>query len=264
MKRSLFFMLFFLGCSMGVTGCEQKQEEKIQITYATYAPSGWDAITMFNASSDTYEIVEVPYLDVMDDFEQYEDYLKQLNLQILAGTGPDIWFAVLSTWGENPNFVGLPRENRQGILQYSSNISMNGASKNKEGVWEFFKFLLSEQYQSTVNYFPVRREQYDVYWEYFLTPQIHQIPNEVTGGYIEEYEMYYVRDGKVLHCLLQEDKERMEELIECSTTFVWEMDITGYNIIYEEASCYYSGQKSIEEVMELIENRISLYLEEKV
>lgn len=428
MKRSLFFMLILWGSLLFLNGCGREvSKEKIQITYSTYAPVEWDAIRLFNANNDTYEVVCVPYLEKIDNYERYEDYLKQLNLQIMAGTAPDMftavpdfyftyddrdfvsyvekgvledlrpymerdfeegeylqsvvysfekdggvyalpyqfrlgfqiangsglenvegwtfqemkaymdkhseimiydidkewnellrdfilyggiplndydtirecilfaekydknklskeereiatkkalvtefgisgpreWFSILSTWGETPDFVGLPRENRTGTLQYSSTISMNAASENKEGVWEFFAFLMSEEYQSTLQYFPVRREQYDAYWEYYLTPQLRKLPNEVDGGYIEQYELNYFRNGEEIHCMSKDDKARMEELIESSTTFVWDMDIPGFHIIMEEADSYYVGGKSIDEVMELIENRIELYLEEK-
>lgn len=45
--------------------------------------------------------------------------------------------------------------------------------------------------------------------------------------------------------------------------FVWDMDIHGFNIIKEEADSYYAGEKSIDEVMEIIKNRMELYLAEK-
>ncbi len=428
MNKKIIFLCGIL-LILGLTGCgKETSTEKIQITFSTYSPINWNAITMFNENNDTYEVVCVSYLDKADNFEQYEDYLKQLNLQILAGTAPDMfiavpdfyfsydnrdftsyvekgvledlmpymerdfedgeyleavlysfekdggvyalpydfrlglqianagripcetgwnfremkaymeehpeieiysnelnrdallrelvlyggiawndyetiqecilfaekydceqlpkderalntpkalvseislagpmyWFDILTTWGEDACFVGSPRENRQGILQFSTTISMNAASKNKDGVWEFFKFLMSEEYQKTLIYFPVRTEQYEAYWEYYMTEQTENIYDESTDSYIEEPVIRYVTpEHKLVTCLSEEDKRRMEELINRSATFIWETDMNAWQIIEEEAASYYSGQKSIDEVMVILEKRMELYLDER-
>ena len=57
------------------------------------------------------------------------------------------------------------------------------------------------------------------------------------------------------------DVERMEKLI-YSTNQYYKIDKTLYNIITEEAGAFYSGQKKMEDVIEIIKNRTSTYFEE--
>ena len=53
----------------------------------------------------------------------------------------------------------------------------------------------------------------------------------------------------------------MEELI-YGTTARRMTNWTVYDIIMEESAAYFMGQKSAEAVAEIIENRVSIYLEE--
>ena len=41
-------------------------------------------------------------------------------------------------------------------------------------------------------------------------------------------------------------------------------DVTVMNIIYEEAEGYFQGQKDVEKVVDVIQNRVRLYLQEQM
>ena len=66
---------------------------------------------------------------------------------------------------------------------------------------------------------------------------------------------------KILYEATPEDIEVVRELVEnASGKFKYNTSIL--KIIEEETSDYFSGQKDIEQVTELIQNRVQLYLEE--
>ena len=58
-----------------------------------------------------------------------------------------------------------------------------------------------------------------------------------------------------------EDNQRVYDLIEAAVG-IMENDAYIYNIITEESSAYFSGQKSAEEAAEIIQNRVQNYIDE--
>ena len=63
--------------------------------------------------------------------------------------------------------------------------------------------------------------------------------------------------------MTEEQLETVDELIGKCTADRWGTDYESWNIIYEEAAPYFSGDKTLDEVMVIIENRMELYLNEK-
>ena len=65
-----------------------------------------------------------------------------------------------------------------------------------------------------------------------------------------------------LPALTQEQLDTAVEFIEGVNHVAFD-DVTVMNIIYEEAESYFQGQKDVGKVAEVIQNRVSLYLQEQ-
>lgn len=170
-------------------------------------------------------------------------------------------------YGEDITFVGYPGNgDDKGTISSEFLLGIYEDSENKEGAWEFIKFLLSEEYQNTVfsYYVPLHKEVFEQRMQAAMVPHMEK---NLDG---EEYEVAVVThiygnssDGikiPVYHAT-QEEVDVCRNVITNATVRRWDSKIN--NIIYEESGAYFSGQKSAEDVASVIQKRVSIYLSEK-
>lgn len=145
--------------------------------------------------------------------------------------------------GENISGVNEPI-----IIGYPFGIS--SSSREKEGAWEFILFLLQEEGQDAIgmNFAPVRKANFEAMCDQFFEAddEIRSKECERTGATREEFLQRYNE-------MLQRGRPR--ELMTNSYD-IW-------RIIEEEAQMYYNGDRSVEETVEMIQNRVGLYRKEK-
>lgn len=122
-------------------------------------------------------------------------------------------------------------------------LVINANSPNKEGVWEFVSWLLSQEAQETLD-LPVHRAAFAAVTEAEIEEK-SSLPSTagppVTREAAAELETLLMEDVRVLPV-------RVQPLVD---------------IILEEAQDYFEGTKSIEQVRAVAKNRIQLYLDEK-
>lgn len=156
-------------------------------------------------------------------------------------------------YGEEVNFIGYPVQNGTGtaVSFRGSPLAIHANGEDADAAWQFVKYFLLNGYDGSG--FPVIKEQFDAKMLQDMEPSKDNLPSRTysdrNNGYIMVYEAS------------QEDVDAVRELIErADCKFQYHPEIQ--NIISEEAEAYFTGQKSLEEVTALIQNRVSLYLEE--
>lgn len=174
----------------------------------------------------------------------------------------------LVTYGEDIALVGYPRQDGQGILHNSGGWSINAASENKEGAWAFLQFLLEEEHQMKLaaedsGYFPVLREAFEKKMEVAETPKMQEVFVPEQNKYEMQEMPRYAVDGVPIYILPQNWTALIRKLAEESHVFCWEYDYGAWTIVSQEAESFFSHDKDIDAVMEIIENRMTLYLSEK-
>lgn len=159
-------------------------------------------------------------------------------------------------------FIGYPGAGGNGSM-----IEPNGArfciftnGSNTEGGWEFVKYFLSGSYQNKFVgklVFSVRRST--------LEDQAEYAKKLVWDSEEKDYvEPYYIGDtGKkvIIGVNTDEDNQRVYDLISGAAEGNYNDSVI--DIVCEEAGAYFSGQKSAEEVAEVIQNRVQNYLNEQ-
>lgn len=160
-------------------------------------------------------------------------------------------------------FIGFPRQDRNGFLTENGGLSINAASSNKEGAWAFLRFLLEEEYQSGLeNYFSVRKDSFEQKLaEYSVAPTFEVYIPE-TGETVTVESTYFSTTGKEIKPLTEEEAAYIEKLARSCISTSGEVNYGAWAIIYEEAGAYFSDDRSIDEVMDAIENRVELWLKE--
>lgn len=160
---------------------------------------------------------------------------------------------------------GFPTDEGEGLAVQGNNVLViNAGSKHKDAAWEFMRSLLTKEYYETekVTGFPTLISAYNQINEEYMTPDYTQDENgeqteESKGSYSEGSFFVEYRTST------KEEAEWMTDVIaHCDRTFMGDTQIE--NIVMEEAAAFFSGQKSVEETAEIIQNRVKIYVNENM
>ncbi len=154
--------------------------------------------------------------------------------------------------GDKGGIVGYPTNTGAGNYIYSEGILVvNQSAVDKEGVTELVEYLFSLESQEMLEYaISVRKDTYDNKTFY----------NEDNGKY------YLIEpDGSWTMLKTREDGSTYYEEFQDFLMHAVPCDFSDevFDIIYEEAESYFYSDKEMEEVADVIQNRVELYLEEK-
>ncbi len=133
---------------------------------------------------------------------------------------------------------------------FYSMLSINANSVNKEGAWEFLHYIMGKEAQDSICEYPmslnlagipVRRDSLQAMAEKQMREGLKNMPDyEVTQEGVDEF-VAYVESARAL-------PYKTAEILE---------------IIENEAQDYFSGAKDIPQVVDVIENRVKSYLQER-
>ena len=173
---------------------------------------------------------------------------------------------------EEVSFVGLPNSwglaGSRAIL--TEELGMSSACRYKEGAWAFLRTQLLPRYQPEEEipgdpYFPINRSDFALMARQQMTPEYEtgsngsqtEIPTEFAGGYYDPLE------GLRYYAAIQADYDQIMALYDAIQP---PSDVDGSDIlsmVREQAGAYFAGDKSLEEVSALIQNRAMLYVNER-
>ena len=169
-------------------------------------------------------------------------------------------------FGEPVNFIGYPTFGESGLMltPNSTTVAMHASSKNKEGVWEFIRFNLTQKRQEnmwTANAgFPIMKSALDKVLADAMEDEYYE---DADGNkQLTSKSTWSTGDFTVeVYAATQEQVDRIREMIDTAQPEV-SMDDKLFEIIEEEAHAYFEGQKTLDEVTALIQNRVQTYLNE--
>lgn len=167
-------------------------------------------------------------------------------------------------FNEEVSFVGYPDAAGNGALIADTGniVAISADSENKEGAWEFIRYLLSWEYQSNYIrwYTPLHKGAFEAQIKEATKIETYTDEN---GEEIESPHMTYGwEDFEVsVYAATEEDVADYTKLLEGATSLVcYEMDIM--NIVEEEVAPYFNGQKTAKEVAGIIQGRVNIYVNE--
>lgn len=167
----------------------------------------------------------------------------------------------LELYGDNLTFIGYPTENGNGSAMgfRGSQISINEASKEKDAAWQFVKYYMINGYNGEG--FPIMQEEFS---EAMVKAKESNVVQDAEGTYEMPKGTYTDVDTYIeVFGASQADVDNIEKLIlNINTCFKYNTDIL--SIINEEAESYFSEQKSMSEVVDLIQSRVQIYLAEQL
>ena len=165
--------------------------------------------------------------------------------------------------GEEIVFVGFPTAQGGGSTLSSGNYTfvLSARSKHLDGAWEFVRQFLMPEYQNS-------GELYDmpVLKSAFLeqAKKATERPYWTDENGNKEYydDTWYINGEEIiLEPFTQEEVDAICEFIySVNRTPYYNEDIT--NIITEEAAAYFEGQKSVQDVVAIIQSRAQVFVNE--
>lgn len=173
-------------------------------------------------------------------------------------------------FGGPVNLIGYPSFGDSGMTFRSNGTTaaMGADSENKEGVWEFIRFNVTKERQENVSSpnggFPILKSALEKEFEKSMEPQYvkekdgsqREIPKSTWSSSLGGQEF-----SVDVFAATKEQVEQVRKMIETAQNGET-MDQEILVIILEEASGYFSGQKSAGDVAAVIQNRVQLYLNE--
>jgi len=162
-------------------------------------------------------------------------------------------------FGEDIAYKGFPSHEGNGAFFYPSmRFAITEKSEMKDGAWEFIKFTMNvydDPSWWSNNQFPIKISEFNEMLAETLVNPLYGTDNE--------YEFFYEIDGRrnVIGNNTPEFNAKIMEVIN-STMVVVPNDLVVRDIIEEEVAFYIAGQKTPNQVADVIENRVNIYLSE--
>ena len=195
--------------------------------------------------------------------------MKQCNFACFE----DLQVNTAGLGGEPCTFVGYPTENGVGSMfaQIGNSFAITSSCADKDAAWQFIRqfFLPEYQEQFLGEVFPTNRSVYEKMKSEATTTKYQRNPDgsfmlNEEGKRIEEDLGSMQVNGVTVpyRTASEEDVARVEEIIN-ATTNILHTDDSLKRIIIDGALPYFADQRSVDEVVKLIQSKARLYVNEQ-
>ncbi len=213
-------------------------------------------------------IKELPATEAEDyDYSQYETMYREKKALLRSeylSSFEDFQVSTRGYFGEEIVYNGYPTDDGgESYIVPLQQLAMSTSCANKEICWEFIKQFLSDDFQDTVKDrkwgFPISNKAFDEMCSLAQEPPFF-INAE---GKKELSESYYgIGDIEIkIDELSKDEAEGLASFIK-SVDKVDQSNDKVSEIIEEEVGAFMEGQKTAEEVADIIQSRVSIYLSE--
>jgi len=200
--------------------------------------------------------------------EEIEIYFKELNMSYINdksliseininGLNHQLGYNIFADFGgENITFVGYPSEDGNGYITGADHMyGISKSCQNTDAAWEFISYLLSEEVLMEYNL------------ENACIPVIQDILDKAyteSGSNADGYMRtdYLFPDGR-------DNMKIPEEMIQYAYEYITNVQFEPYfsyeaeSIVREEYAAVIAGEKSGKECADIIQSRISIFMNEK-
>lgn len=232
------------------------QEFKDLLAASAHLPTQEELDAAIQAENEAMESGNYMYVDTYQKVQSGEQLLVS---EYISGSYSVKYLYNLYTEENGFAMLGYPQASGNGaLLGIDGGLAISASSKHQEGAWEFIKSILSEDVQEDVWSFPITISAFDEMMAEAMEKSYYMEGDE---------KVYYDETGYIgdteypLEPLDQEQVDDFKAFINgASTSGNYDEDIM--KIVNEEAGAYFAGDKTADEVADLIQNRVTIYLGE--
>lgn len=198
----------------------------------------------------------------------HEALLSELSL-----SEPEGWQVAEKMFDEPITAIGFPSANSTGVMVSGTNgVCISASSAHKEAAWSFIEqqFIASKVEDDWMSWgFATLKEVYDKEMKKAMTPQ-YQIGADgnyvldENGNKVEYSSSSYGWGDDIMievYAVTQEEADSIWNVIEqIGGVAAYNEELL--NIVTEEAAPFFEGQKTVDEVADIIQSRIKIYVNE--
>lgn len=168
-------------------------------------------------------------------------------------------------------FIGFPTYDGVGnMIMLDNRYAMFNTCRDKEAGWYFLRTLFTKDYQSTCYDLPVNMELFEERIADSMNPKYRKDADgnfvlDKNGEKIEEpkYTMGLSNGDSIEIYSLSEEMAQTVRDVVTGTTKILNNDMEIFDIVYTESAPFFAGQKSADDVARLIQNKVSIYVNEQ-
>lgn len=204
--------------------------------------------------------------DNMDDsyWEEYQ-YVMRENKAFLQycslGALNYIAYTEQGTYGEEVAFVGFPgTQGVTGVIYPYTQMAISADCENPDAAWDFMRQFYTYDVQKEIGYgLPVHLKALD---DMLVKAQERPYWIDEDGNKVEYDDTYWLGDKEiVIKPLTAERTQEIKEYV-LSVDKLYYYDSSIVDIIIEEASPFFAGQKTAEQAADIIQSRVQIYVNE--
>lgn len=205
-------------------------------------------------------------LEITDEFSVKQTFLddKALLMPISLRTVYDICEAETIFDENEVVFIGFPVEGTCGTVLQSCGpvLAINRNSTHKAVAWNFVSWCLSKPAQIELpSGFPICRQAFEEQIAEATQMEYKTDEDGTQDPVVKKQVIFEGEDPVNIYCISQKEADQLLALIE-STEISSSTDHKLYNIFWEEVEYYFRGSKGLEETADVIQLRISMYVNE--
>lgn len=193
-------------------------------------------------------------------------------LSVMSLDEPQSWQVTQRMFEEPITAIGYPSAGSTGVMVSGTDgVCINAGSKNKEAAWSFIEFQLDEKnFSSRMLWgFPIIKSLYDEQMEEAMKADYQLDENgnimlDENGNPVEISHSSYGWGDDIeieVYSVTQEEADNIWKVIS-RIGGVMSYNEQLMNIVTEEAAPYFEGQKSVDEVADIIQSRVKIYVNE--
>lgn len=193
-----------------------------------------------------------------DPYEKIKN--KEVALTDAYIAGASAYNQLVALFGEPVSVVGLPSPSQQGPgCVPSTMLSIASGSKQQEGAWEFYKYFMSEENLASSNgmgmgQIPALKSLFE------KDIELAKHPETVDPNSPVVYNFYY--DGSEPKPMTDEIEAAYRSLID-NLGQIPTYDMELYNMVSEEVTPFFAGDKTAQSVAQTLQNRVQTLLNER-
>ena len=224
----------------------------------------------------------IDYNKIYEDYQLYEQNMKTAykdDRALLQNSGLNQIREIRSTlelFGEDISFVGYPTQSGGGALIYpQQDYGISAASKNKDEAWSFISMFLNGEVDGTDMWSQsISRKAFELEATEEMIPLKErdfskgvEIVEFFPGGGMSTWSVNSINEINLAdypnYELTQKEVDTARSVIE-SAKRVYASDETISTILFEEIDAFLGGARSAEEVANVIQSRVSIYVSESM
>lgn len=153
--------------------------------------------------------------------------------------------------GEELTLIGYPvydnadNETSAGLIAFGDYVGIHSTSQHQEGAWLYLEQYLSGAFTVSSSGFTTGAEAFE-----------EKLAEDMGEDYVE-----FILEGIPYPAITQEQSDKVRMAFETAFYYTEEQQAI-VSLILEEADSYFCGDKSLEDTVQIIDNRVQLYLDE--